>query len=561
MKLQLIYFISMMLMIFQTALAADVPTNVTLSSTTSSIAVDWSGDSDADSYFVYWGTTSGNLSNRVTVDDSLTEYTITGLESATTYYVAVSSYDNSVESDQSDVESISTTEDTGTPDTPSGFSITSIADIGENSVKLEWNENTETDFDHYKVYYSTSAGTYDAFIEATDSDYTSFTVSSLTNSVRYYFSISAVDTSDNESEKADELIVDTLEDNFSPNKPAGITGVLSGIDSVTVSIIDGNTQMADFTGNILYYGNTAGSLDNSVDLEKNFSQILTDRPVGSIWYFAASSYDFSGNESMRTDEISVTIEETSRFLNQPEDFDGGCFISASDAKLGFPYQLWLILTATLFVFLIRIIVPSKVNVIFLICTLCIFSSDVSNANEAPEMPGNNLLGLSVGYHIPAESDFKDYYGDNIFPVYGFYERFFSENVSVEIESGFMQEQGKLLTESGETTDIRSKITLVPVSSSIKFNMKILPYIVGYIAAGPDYWYCKEETDEEGVHPEIEEWVGGFHGKAGVRLYNTDEKFMGTGALLESSYSQIDRFGDNHTDIGGWAFKFGIFYHF
>lgn len=92
-------------------------------------------------------------------------------------------------------------------------------------------------------------------------------------------------------------------------------------------------------------------------------------------------------------------------------------------------------------------------------------------------------------------------------------------------------------------------------------MKISPYVVGYIAAGPDYWYCKEETDAESEHPKIEEWVGGFHGKVGVRLYNTDEGFKGTGALIESSYSQLDRFGDNKIDIGGWAFKFGIFYHF
>jgi hypothetical protein len=177
------------------------------------------------------------------------------------------------------------------------------------------------------------------------------------------------------------------------------------------------------------------------------------------------------------------------------------------------------------------------------------------------MPGNNLAGVSVGYSIASESDFADYYGDNTFPVYGFYERFFSEHFSLGFESGFMKEKGYLLTESGDETKIRSKITLVPVSSSIKFNMKILPFVVGYIGAGPDYWYCQEETDEKDIHPEVEEWVGGYHASAGIRLYNTDKSFKGTGALLESTYSRIDRFGDNNTDIGGWAFKFGIFYHF
>ncbi|MCD6585056.1 MAG: fibronectin type III domain-containing protein [Desulfobacteraceae bacterium] len=548
-------------MISQSASASDVPTNVTLSATETTIAVDWSGDTDADNYFVYWGTSSDNLDQRVTVDDSDTEYTIIGLESATTYYVAVSSYDNSVESDQSDVESIATLEDAGIPETPAGFWITGVGDIMENSVALKWNQNTETDLDHYNIYYSTLSGVYDNVVEASDSAYISFTVWNLSDSTRYYFSISAVDTFDNESEKADELIVDTHIDTLPPSVPDGITGVLSGIDSVTVTVIDGNSQMADFAGNIIYYGTVSSELNNSLDIGGSFSYIINDLPIGSNGYFAASSYDFSGNESAVTDKITVTVEETSSFLNQPEDFDGGCFISASAENSSFPYPLLLILAVTVFVFLKRIIVPSKIYVTLLICTLCVFSSDNSMATESPEMPCNNIIGVSVGYHIPAESDFEDYYGDNIFPVYGFYERFFSEYVSLEIESGFMKENGKLLTESGESTLIRSKITLVPVSSSIKFNMKISPYVVGYIAAGPDYWYCKEETDAESEHPEIEEWVGGFHGKVGVRLYNTDEKFKGTGALIESSYSQLDRFGDNKIDIGGWAFKFGIFYHF
>ena len=248
MKFRLTYLVLIMLMISQDVMAADVPTDISLSATETTITVEWSGDSDADNYFVYWGTSSGSLTNRATVDDSLSEYTITGLDSATTYYVAVSSYEDSDESDESDVESITTTDDSDTPDTPTGFSITSMADIGENSVELQWDENTETDFDYYKVYYSTSSGAYDTFVEATESDYTSFTVSSLTNSTRYYFSISAVDSSDNESDKADELIIDTLIDNLAPNEPAGISGLLSDTYSITVTLQDGNSQMADFIG-------------------------------------------------------------------------------------------------------------------------------------------------------------------------------------------------------------------------------------------------------------------------------------------------------------------------
>ncbi len=564
MKFRWIYCFLGWLMISQSVSAANVPTDVTLSATKTTIIVDWSGDNDADNFFVYWGTSSDNLDKRVTVDGLVSDYTITGLDFGTTYYIAVSLYKNSVETDQSAVESITTLEDTGVPSTPTGLSITGINDIGENSVALKWDQNTESDLDHYNIYYSTTSGSYDTFVEATDSDYTSFTVSSLTNSVRYYFSISAVDTSDNESEKADELIIDTLEDNLPPNKPSGLSGVLSDANSITVTIQDGNSQMADFAGNILYYGNVAGNLENLVDLGNSFSYVLSDLPVGSTWYFVASSYDFSGNESAATVEISVTIEETMRFLNQPEDFDGGCFISASGRDNYLPIQVFLLIIGALILIFNRNGIFKYFRIGFLSCLFVISSISISNAQTSemtPEMPGNNIVGVSVGYYIPLESDFKDYYRDDMFPVYGFYERFFSKYISMDIESGFLKEKGSLLTESGEKTSIKTKITLVPVSASFKFNMKILPYVVGYIGIGPDYWYCQEKTDDEIEHPEIEEWVGGYHGKIGVRLYNTDEKFRGTGALVESSYSRIDRFNDNKTDIGGWSFKFGIFYHF
>jgi len=561
MKLRLIFLISILLMISQNTLAAGVPTNVTLSATKTTITVTWSGDSDADNYFVYWGTESSNLDNRANVSDQLREYIITGLESGTTYYVAVSSVDNSVESDRSPVESIKTLEDTGIPSTPTDFFVTGENGIREHAVDLKWNQNTESDLDHYNIYYVTASGIDDNVVEANDSDSDSFTVSGLISSVRYKVSITAVDSSGNESDKSDELIVDTLVDSIPPNQPAGISGLLSGSHSVTITISDGNSQMADFAGNIIYYGIAAGELDNHLDIGNSFSYVIDDLPIGATGYFAASSYDFSGNEGATTDEISVTVEDTQRFLNKPDDFDGGCFIGASDGNFHIPYQLLFLLASTLILVLKRIRVSVIVQTIFLVCALCVFSSDVSIANETPEMPGNNIIGLSVGYYIPAESDFEDYYGDDTFPVYGFYERFFSEHFSVDIESGYMKEKGNLLTESGEKTSIGTEITFVPVSSSINCNMKIFPYVVGYIGAGPDYWYCKEKTDEGVEHPEIEEWVGGYHGKVGVRLYNTDENFKGTGALLESRYSSIDRFGDNKTDIGGWTFKFGFFYHF
>lgn len=564
MKSQFFCIFFLALLFSSLASAADIPSNVTLTATKTSIKVDWNGDTEADGYYVYYGTSSGSLDQQITVDDSKTEYTINDLESGTTYYVAVSSYENSNESGRSAVKSISTLEDTGIPETPTGFSATGKNGIGQNFVSLKWDKNTESDLDHYTLYYGTTSGVYGTTIEVTDPDAASYTVTGLSGSVRYYFSITASDTSNNESEKSDPLIVDTLVDNRSPNPPQGVSGALSGVDSVTVSVVNGNSRMADFSGTIIYYGAQSNNLTETLDLGSSFSHEFEDLPVGSVWYFSASAYDFSGNESVRTGEGSVLVEATERFLNQPDDFDGGCFISASSPGSRFPMTFFIIMGAAgLMVSGARRFIMNSRHVLFTAAFLVAAMAGVSYAETAdlPEMPGNNIIGVSVGYFIPNEHEFEEYYGEDIYPVYAFYERFLTRYVSADLEGGFMKEKGRLLTVSGAQTLVQTKYTLAPVSASVNLNWKLMSHVVGYIGVGPDYWYCQEETDEEIQHPEIEEWVGGFHGKIGVRLYNTDEKFKGTGALIESRYSQIDRFSDNKTDIGGWAFKFGLFWHF
>ena len=119
----------------------------------------------------------------------------------------------------------------------------------------------------------------------------------------------------------------------------------------------------------------------------------------------------------------------------------------------------------------------------------------------------------------------------------------------------------MLTVSGGETEIDSDFTMVPVSASLKVNKEIIPYIVGYIGIGPDYWYCREKADIQASNNETEEWVGGYHGEIGVKLYNMDKQFENTGAILECGYSVIDKFGNNDLNIGGLTVKFGLFYQF
>jgi len=566
MKRQWIFSLIIFLLIPRLSIAQtdspNVPNNVQLTATETTVTVDWNGDSDADGYYVHWGTASGSLNNKETVNGTNnTEYTISNLTPGTTYYVAVSAFDDSGdESSRSNTQNITTTRDIAKPATPTGFDVTSVQSIAEDSVILKWDKNSESDLDHYTIYYGTTSGSTAQNQEAQNDDASSFTVSELSASTRYYFSISATDVADNESDKSQSLIVDTLVDTLPPYAPAKVSGSLSNINEITITIADGNAQMADFAGNKLFYSTTSGNLDNEVDLGNAFTYAIPNLEENTTLYFAALSYDSHGNESDQTDEASATVEETKRYLDESGDFDGGCFIGSSGSGTGGALTGGFYL-----IFLVPIIAwlfyrRRDITIIMMAFLLAVSFAGYSSAATSEDF-GPNIAGIFAGYYLPVESQFEDFYDDDVLLISAFYERQLNDLISMDLESGFMKQDGHLLTESGAETGIGTDLTIIPVSVSLNVYRKLLNYVVGYVGAGPDYWYCMEETDAADVFPKIEEWVGGCHAKAGLKLYNTDPRFGNTGAIVETSYSWIDRFGGNDTDLGGWAFKFGLFYQF
>lgn len=70
------------------------------------------------------------------------------------------------------------------------------------SLNLAWNANTETDLAGYRIYYGTSSGNYTSSRET--GKVTSSMLSDLTEGTTYYITMSAFDTSQNESQKSAE---------------------------------------------------------------------------------------------------------------------------------------------------------------------------------------------------------------------------------------------------------------------------------------------------------------------------------------------------------------------
>jgi len=182
---------------------------------------------------------------------------------------------------------------------------------------LSWNANTEPDLASYKIYYGTTPRTgsdpkvcslcgYSSSINV--GNVTSYVFSSLTNGLTYYFSISAIDTTGNESSFSAEVSKNiTVPDTTAP--------VVSG---VTASSITQNSAVIVWTTNELSdtqidYGLTVsyGSQTSlSATMVTTHSQTLTNLSSGTTYHYRVKSRDAAGNQAISADYIFSTIANT-----------------------------------------------------------------------------------------------------------------------------------------------------------------------------------------------------------------------------------------------------------
>ena len=155
-------------------------------------------------------------------------YSRTGLNPSTTYYYKVAAVDNAgnigpLSSEKSGITG--TPADTTPPAQVTGLLITTV---GVNQLDLDWNQNSESDFNHYNVYRGTSpnfAVTLGVTSPAGTSNANSYSRTGLNPSTTYYYKVAAVDNAGNigplSSEKSG--ITGTPADT---TPPAQVTGLL-----------------------------------------------------------------------------------------------------------------------------------------------------------------------------------------------------------------------------------------------------------------------------------------------------------------------------------------------
>ena len=187
-----------------------ISSNVSSAATT----LAWNASSGVvTGYRIYYGTSQGNYPLSVEVGN-ITQYPLSNLslQVGTTYYFIVKAYNDAGESGPSNEESytINPPPDTTPPLPPQGQGYTLL----NGNVTISWQANQEPDIAGYRVYSGTSSRSYNSPIPVA-SNVTSYIFSGLQEGTTYYFAVSAVDTSDNESGPSGEAIV-TIPDTFNP---------------------------------------------------------------------------------------------------------------------------------------------------------------------------------------------------------------------------------------------------------------------------------------------------------------------------------------------------------
>ncbi|WP_169853071.1 DUF7594 domain-containing protein [Anaerohalosphaera lusitana] len=190
------------------------------------------------------------------------------------------------------------TGDTTAPAAPTGLGATA----GDGSVSLDWADNSEQDLASYTVYRSTTSGSGYASIATgvSTSDYTDNTV---TNDTTYYYVVTAVDTSDNESDTSSEASA-TPADTTAPAAPTGL-GATAGDGSVDLDWADNSES--DLDSYTVYRSTTSGSGYAAVAQGVSSSD-YTDNTVtnGTTYYYVVTAVDTASNESSTSSEVSAT---------------------------------------------------------------------------------------------------------------------------------------------------------------------------------------------------------------------------------------------------------------
>ena len=190
------------------------------------------------------------------------------------------------------------------PAAPTGLTATG----GNSMVSLDWNNNAEGDLYGYDIYRSTTSGSGYSKINLVRSKNSNYTDSNIIGGVTYYYVVTAIDTSFNESPDSGEASA-TPSDTIPPTAPTGLSAMAG---NQTVSLNWNDNAEPDLAGYNVYRSTTPGSGHSKINGSLVTSSAYTDNNVinGTTYYYIVTALDGTMNESGPSNEVWATPSPT-----------------------------------------------------------------------------------------------------------------------------------------------------------------------------------------------------------------------------------------------------------
>jgi endoglucanase len=200
--------------------------------------------------------------------------------------------------------------DTTPPSAPTALTATASS---ASRIDLDWADNSETDLAGYNIYRDTSPGVPPQAVYriATGVHSSEHADLGLSCDVSYYYVVTALDASGNESPASSEASATTdLCDTVPPTAPTALTATANGASRIALDWAD-NSE-ADLAGYNVHRDTMPAftpSPDNEVATGVLPSSYTDTGLAGSTtYYYVVVAVDASGNESMPSIEASATTD-------------------------------------------------------------------------------------------------------------------------------------------------------------------------------------------------------------------------------------------------------------
>jgi YD repeat-containing protein len=236
------------------------------------VKVFWTPVADAMSYRVYYGTSSGVYGSPVNISRRTT-YILPRLESATTYYVAVTALYRREESPKSQEKSVATLG--GTLSAP----VLNTAIGANRKVTLNWSPVDGAS--RYRIYFHSSQSRFGRIVDVNNS--TTHTVKWLRSGTTYFFKVSAM-SAGHKSPQSNEKSALTL-----PRAP-WIYSAVGDVNKVDLKW----SPTASATSYKVYYGTSRFVYEPSIDVGNTTSYSVTGLAGNTKYYFAVTAVNSTG---------------------------------------------------------------------------------------------------------------------------------------------------------------------------------------------------------------------------------------------------------------------------